>query len=49
MSAATTSQTVDKRNGSKFAFPLLAAAVKLLQFGILRRLPIEKPLEKYYK
>lgn len=34
MSAATTSQTVDKRNGSKFAFPLLAAAVKLLQ-GVL--------------
>jgi len=34
MSAATVSQTIDSRNGKKIAFPLGAAAVKLLQ-GVL--------------
>lgn len=34
MSAATVSQVIDSRPGNKFAFPLLAAAVKLLQ-GVL--------------
>lgn len=34
MSAATVSQTIDKRNAEKISFPLGAAAVKLLQ-GVL--------------